>query len=95
MPKEILEQVRALMQEGKTESQAYAIAVAAYERRHGHPPRMHKVFKSEAGVPPFKGATQTDNRNRSFVISPELIMQEQLEELRRIRELLDKIAKKQ
>lgn len=89
-----MNQVRALIREGKTESQAYSIAVAEYKRRHGHAPRMHKIAKSEAGIPPPSEATQTDNRNRSFVITPEIIMQEQLVELKRIRELLEKIAKK-
>ena len=97
MPKEVLNQVRALMREGYSESRAYAIAVENYKRRHGHAPRMHhKIAKAaEASVPPYSGSTQTDNRNRSFVITPEIIMQEQLVELRRIRELLDQIAKKQ
>ena len=95
MPSEVLNQVRALVREGYSESRAYAIAVDAYKKRHGHAPRMHKISKAgPAGVPPSSEATQTDNRNRSFVLTPELIMQEQLVELRRIRELLDKISKK-
>ena len=95
MPKEVMEQVRALMREGYPESRAYAIAVANYKRKHGHPPRMHhKVAKSLAGVPPVSEATQTDNRNRQFVITPEILLQQQLDELRRIRQLLEQIAKK-
>jgi len=96
MSAEVLEQVRALMRQGYSESRAYAIAVENYKKRHGHAPRMHKISKTaESEVPPFKNSTQTDNRNRSFVITPKIIMQEQLIELRRIRELLEQISKKQ
>jgi hypothetical protein len=94
MPKEVLERVRALMRDGMRESNAYAIAVAAYERKHGHPPRMHKVSKAVEGAPPGSELPQERGSDRQLIITPEMIMQEQLVELRRIRELLEKIEKK-
>jgi len=81
MPAEVLNQVRALMREGYSESRAYAIAVANYKRRHGHPPEMHHKQSQEIF---FKTPA-----------TPEMLQWETLKELQRIRESLERMERKQ
>jgi hypothetical protein len=107
MPKEIVNQVRALMRQGHSESGSYAIAVAAYEKRHGHAPRMHGKLAKAPSDPSAGFDAQAkinsrsehvlresnDTRNQDFIMHPELIAAEQLLEMKKIRRLLEQISK--
>jgi len=89
MPKEFEDMVAALQRNGKTREQAYAIATANWKRQHQGKIPTHKA--AEAREIPNVFPESNNSRNRLFFVNQEtLLLKQILEELVKIRVVLEK-----